>query len=472
MYYTVNLHPEKSVGAIERFVGSLNFPNILVHIGVTASLAIHSLLIPIINRPVSADWCQCVVFILTILGIDQIPGEYWTAASLAVPDENGQTWMDYQGYTIRPSDQIPQTGDLLVLAGGAQVVTVQEWNASAHLVPVPVDVWAGHIGIVLGAEEAEYENTTYYRIHLLSTNWGVNSKYLGVVGSCYNADESEFLIVKGDKKASFFYETDPRKMRERIVNRAERWARLGLMETTEVTMDGFPITPTGFVSHVLRPVGDEPLIPPIPNIKNELIPVEPQSLIPGDIVLLGEENNPGYGVIISPGSVTGTRTWTGSLVSFAPNARVSGPDEWTASRNGDNWVRVAPKGGSQKIKFLRYKSLPGYLNLPSTESIRVDDIRNNPRLELTLDNGGGKPLTINSISITLTRIPVEASSMSESITIHDNNFDKPVMQAGERQKFVFQFASVKPGNYRMIVSYSAGEEGIQTAGEIVLTVDR
>ncbi|MEI8132821.1 MAG: hypothetical protein WCG34_10330 [Leptolinea sp.] len=36
----------------------------------------------VVTRPVSADWCQCVIFVLNLMGIEPIPGEYWTAASL------------------------------------------------------------------------------------------------------------------------------------------------------------------------------------------------------------------------------------------------------------------------------------------------------------------------------------------------------------------------------------------------------
>ncbi|NLF51292.1 MAG: hypothetical protein GX577_09165 [Leptolinea sp.] len=459
------------MGAIERFVGSLNLPSFLIHIGVTASLAIQSLLIPIINRPVSADWCQCVIFVLTILGIDQIPGEYWTAASLAVPDANGQTWMDYQGYTLRPSSKMPQTGDLLVLAGGAQVVTVQERNSMEHLVPVPVDVWAGHIGIILGAEEVEYESTAYYKIHLLSTNWGVNSKYLGVVGSCYNADESEFLIVKGDKKANFFYETDPQKMRERLVNRAERWARLGLMETTGVTMDGFSVTPTGFISHVLRPVGDEPLIPPIRNIQNELIPIEPQSLIPGDIVQIGEETDPGFGVIIDPGSVTVTRTWTGSLVYFEPDTRVSAPDQKTARLIGNEWVEADEEGVSQKIKFLRYTGLPGYLLIPSQEPPQINLMGGKTRFELTLGNGGGQPLTVSLLSVDFFRLSEGLEVASEKPARYVLQTDDVVFGVGEYRRFNTEINPVKPGSYRVLINYSAQGDEPNTAGEILLTVE-
>ncbi len=160
---------------------------------IAASLVIAGWIPPVNQRPLEADWCQCVIFVLNLLGIEQIPGEYWTASSLAIPDEAGKTWMNYQGYTQRPSGQIPKTGDLLVLSGGAEVITVQSWDCTEHLVPVPVDVWAGIYGIVLEAAQVEKEGQSYVQVHLLSANWGVSSRNLGVVGSCFNVDDSLFL---------------------------------------------------------------------------------------------------------------------------------------------------------------------------------------------------------------------------------------------------------------------------------------
>jgi hypothetical protein len=129
----------------------------------------------VVTKPVSADWCQCVIFVLNLMGIEQIPGDYWTAASLAEPDKAGTSWMEYQGFTKRPVGELPLTGDLLVLAGGAEVITAQIWDGTEHLVPVPVDVWAGHIGIVENALKVKKDGIPYLQISLLSANWGVNA---------------------------------------------------------------------------------------------------------------------------------------------------------------------------------------------------------------------------------------------------------------------------------------------------------
>jgi hypothetical protein len=189
--------------------------------------------------PLPADWCQCVVFVLNLLGIQQIPGEYWTAASLAVPDQAGLTWMDYQGYRRRQDVELPETGDLLVLNGGAEVITEQTWAG--------VNTWflyrwtcgPGILELFCGQMRSRRMGQYTGRSILLSANWGVNSHALGVVGSCFNVDESSFLLPVGYKKATFFFPSDPAKMRERMVNRAARWARLCLPPNPKTTMDGF-----------------------------------------------------------------------------------------------------------------------------------------------------------------------------------------------------------------------------------------
>ncbi len=437
---------------------------------ILSSMVITWNLNPILNRPISADWCQCVIFLLNILGIDQIPGEYWTAESLAIPDEFGMTWMDYQGYSQRSPGEIPQTGDLLVLLGGAEVVTVQEWSGEEHLVPVPVDVWAGHIGIVLDAKEVEFEQKAYFQIRLLSANWGVNANYLGVVGSCYNVDSSEFLVSRGDDKAKFFHETDPRKMRERMVNRAERWSQLGLAENGNSTLDGFPVTPSGFVSHVMRPVGNEPLVPLIRDISAELLPIEPKDLVSGDIVVIGRENNPGFGFIVEPGLVTGTRTWTGSLIHFLPGGKVSATEEWTATLSGTNWVRVASGGGSARIRFFRYRSLPGYLFLKTTDPLRVVNQDAQQQLELYLGNGGGSSLTMRSISIDLYRISEEVRTSPKPDDQYYKYLNDNVFKAGESQKIKIDISTILPGNYRLLVKYTLENDQEETAGEVLFSV--
>jgi len=90
--------------------------------------------------------------------------------------------MNYQGFSKRSEGEIPQLSDLLLLAGGAEVETVQTWNGIEHLVPVPVDVWAGHIGIVENAQKGVKEGQTFFQVKLLSANWGVNAKTAGVLG--------------------------------------------------------------------------------------------------------------------------------------------------------------------------------------------------------------------------------------------------------------------------------------------------
>ncbi len=249
------------------------------------------------------------------------------------------------GWTIRVTQyaqagRLPETGDLLVLSGGAEVITVQTWNDTEHLVPVPVDVWAGHIGVVLKAQETEKEGTAYYQVNLLSANWGVNARNLGVVGSCYNADDSVFLVEKGDKKASFFYASDPRKMRERMVNRAERWSMLGSLPSgANTTMDGFPITPGGFVSNVLQPVGDTPLVPSIMDVSGTLNEIDAEIALPGDFVVSGGTENPGLGVITALKEPVDEKRWEGEVIYMPGKGRLSGPDLWQIEKEVfSNWT--------------------------------------------------------------------------------------------------------------------------------------
>ncbi len=411
-------------------------------------------------------------FILTILGIDQIPGEYWTAASLAEPDQDGLTWMDYQGYSLRRSGDKPLTGDLLVLAGGAQVVTVQEWNSMEHLVPVPVDVWAGHIGIVLGAGEVILEGTEYFNIRLLSANWGVNSSYLGVVGSCYNVDSSEFLVEKDDESAKFFYASDPRKERERMVNRAERWAMLGLRANSGASLDGFPVTPSGFISDVMQPVGAEPLIPTIWDVAAEMVQITPESLLPGDFVLFGDPVDPGLGVVVDPGMVIGGRTWTGSLIYLEAEGRATGPAIWTASLIGEDWVRNNADTESTKIKFLRYKGIPAYLGFSSNEPLRINNREGNVELELFVMNSGGMEMDVSSILLTLfqtnheeDRIPPKSVNR---VILTDLNIH---LVPGQSYHVFSEIDPIKPGEYGVSIEYqTTGAQNIKV-GEVLLTVD-
>jgi hypothetical protein len=443
----------------------LRIPSTLIRISFAVSFLASGAYVPASPKPLKADWCQCVIFVLNILGIKQIPGEYWTAASLAVPDEAGKTWMDYQGYTKRPDGELPQSGDLLVLPGGAEVITVQTWNETEHLVPVPVDVWAGHIGIVLKAETIEKVENPYFQIHLLSANWGVNSHNLGVVGSCFNADESVFLVPQGYKKALFFEATDPLKMRERMVNRAERWALLGLAPSPQGSLDGFPISPSGFVSNVMEPVGIEPLVPTVTNIAENLIEVTANHALPGDFVSFGQAKNLGLGVVTQRGLVEENQSWKGLVISMLPAARIAGPEEWDVIYEKDSWIKQSSDGRKDAVRFFRYRSLPAY---PALVDFRTDEGTTSRTINFsfTLINGGGNGLELSNLKILV--IPAEENAGKP--TAQENVIEKLTLMPDESINHTGSISVKQPGNYQLVLQVEDRQGTIQIPAKLDLSV--
>jgi hypothetical protein len=426
----------------------MNLPSTIINVIVAANLVFQGWMIPGPARQNSAEWCQCVIFVLNILGIKQIPGEYWTAASLAESDRAGNTWMDYQGYTQRADDDLPRTGDLLVLSNGAEVITVQTWDGSEHLVPVLVDVWAGHLGIVLKAEPVLKEGTNYFQIHLLSANWGVSSHSLGVVGSCFNVDESSFLIPVAYKKASFFYASDPVKTRERIINRAKRWALLGLAANSQSSLDGFPITPSGFISHILEPVGENPITPVISDIQNALVEILPTGALPGDILVFGEEKNPGLGVITRINSgYTGDDGLSLDVISMLPGKKVVGPDTWQVTKETGGWSAVNSEQNSTSVRFFRYKAIPDYPALWENIQITRNDNVNEYQTTLRLTNGGIGKLVLHDIELITYPVTIEEKA-DTTAGIHIPLTDELTLKPGEKYSFTSTIHLVDKGQYR------------------------
>jgi hypothetical protein len=446
----------------------LTIPSSLIRLSFAISFLASGANLPVRPKPQTADWCQCVIFVLNILGIKQIPGEYWTAASLAVPDEAGKTWMDYQGYSFieQPDRALPQSGDLLVLPGGAEVITVQTWNGTEHLVPVPVDVWAGHIGIILKAETIEKDGNPYIQIHLLSANWGVNSHNLGVVGSCFNADESVFLVPQGYKKALFFMATDPLKMRERMVNRAERWALLGLAPSLQGSLDGFPISPSGFVSNVMEPVGIEPLVPTVTNIAENLIEVSPNHALPGDFVLFGEAKSPGLGVIAQRGTVEENQSWNGQIISMQPAARIAGPEDWEVVYEKGSWVRQSTDGKNSVVQFFRYRSIPAYPALMDFKTGEGTTSRT-INFSFTLFNGGGKNLELSNLTVLVIPAEVNAGKPAEP----ENVVEKLTLMPDESFIHSGSITVKQPGNYQILLQAEDRQGTIQIPAKLDLTVE-
>jgi hypothetical protein len=423
-------------------------------------------------KPVSADWCQCVIFVLNLMGIEQIPGEYWTAASLAMPDDTGKTWMDYQGFSKRRAGELPQPGDLLVLAGGAEVVTGQSWDGTEHLVHVPVDVWAGHIGIVENAQKIEKDGQPYLQVTLLSANWGVNAKPAGVVGSCYNVDESTFLLPDSYKKAQFFFAVDPIKMRERVVNRAKRWSLLGITANPQVTMDGYPITPVGFASAALQEPGELRLTPSALEKSNtDLVEIYGAAAQPGDVVIFaGGNGDPGYGIISGNRTpVITCRQVVFQLISMQPGGRVTGPETWNLIRRDENWIRVLPDNSVTIVRFYRFDGLPGY-PLPGTSGITwVRDIARRVSVTFTLLNGGGNSIEITNLFIQARSRQTDV--MGNHLVIKFPEETKITLKAGEMYTYSYSVKFPTAGEYELDAHYEWQNLPILTKNVTVIQVN-
>lgn len=420
---------------------------------------------PALASPPLADWCQCVIFALNLLGIQQIPGEYWTAASLAVPDSYGKTWMDYQGYRKRVAGETPATGDLLVLSGGAEVVTVQTWGGSEHLVPVPVSAWTGHMGIVLETEKVEKEGNAYIQVRLMSANWGVLAENLGVVGSCYNVDESTFLLPEGYSKAEFFQPVEPVKMRERMVNRANRWGYLSLFASPGAVVDGFPITPSGMISYVLEPVSNQPLVPAETDLSQNLIDIPTEAALAGDIILTGDTNNPAMGVVTEVANNTEENVWNGQVTFLLPGGRVTGPVEWQLSKRENLWFRLIENGLEEKVHFLRYRKLPDHINFAD---ISVSSGKEPQTIEIafTVSNGGTGQMDNAKI---LARVYPREAAPTQAVTAPIVEKELTTISALnylDRENVVQNLKINNPGDYRLIL-ISISPDGVVSPSSAV-----
>jgi hypothetical protein len=421
------------------------------------------------TRPVSADWCQCVIFVLNLMGIEQIPGEYWTAASLAVPDETGKTWMEYQGFSKRPAEGLPQPGDLLVLAGGTEVVVPQIWNGIEHLVPVPVDVWAGHIGIVENAHNVEKEGRYYKQITLLSANWGVNAKPAGVIGSCYNVDESVFLLPGGYDKAQFFFASNPLKMRERVVNRAKRWSLLGLASNPQTTMDGYPLTPSGFVSASIMEPGEQPLKSVLVESGTDLIEIFGAAALPGDILSFRSNNGQiGYGILTgNVKSMNSSREMIFQVISMRPGGRVIGPETWNLNFRDDIWGRVFPDNTFSTVRFYRFKKMPGYPMFGADGDTWMQEIPRRVSVKFLLTNAGGSEIEITNLYI---QAQSQNSTKNQPVLKFPEE-KKITLQAGEI--YTYSTSSLFPtaGKYELEVHYEWQNKSVVVEKAAVINVE-
>lgn len=242
-----------------------------------------------------ADWCQCAIFVVNYLGLDIIPGDYYTAGSFVVPDSSGYTWMEYQGFYERNPINVPQKGDVVVIKPNGQVFFREE-PGSSNLVLVNVDAWAGHIGIIESAEKTVVNEKEYWQVTLLSSNWGVNATSPFVKSYCFNVDRSEILIAKDDSPGSFWYLENIEKQRTHILNLARQLANGYFHISIDKTIDGYPITAAGMVGYVWRLEVGENNTPEV-IIRENSFEIPKSSILPGDVLFLsGAQNETSYGV--------------------------------------------------------------------------------------------------------------------------------------------------------------------------------
>jgi len=96
-------------------------------------------------------------------------------------------------------------------------------------------------------------------------------------------------------------------MRERVVKRAKRWSLLGLRANSLATIDGYPISPAGFVSAALQEPGEHPLKPGLVARRTDFIEIYGSGIQPGDVVIYdGKNGETGFGIITEIGLAMNT----------------------------------------------------------------------------------------------------------------------------------------------------------------------
>jgi hypothetical protein len=195
-----------------------------------------------------AGWCQCAIFVVNHLGLEIIPGEYYTAGSFAVPDEKGLTWMEYQGFSQRPPGENPQKGDVVVIRPNGRVF-IPAAGEGSRMMEVNA-AWTGHIGVVESAESETIEGVDTWRLTFLSSNWGVNASPMFVRSNCFNVDRSVVWIEKADPDFSYWVQTDAKLQRQHILNIGRLLVNGYYHIGIDGTVDGYPLSGDGLTAYM------------------------------------------------------------------------------------------------------------------------------------------------------------------------------------------------------------------------------
>lgn len=360
-----------------------------------------------------ADWCQCAIFVVNYLGLDIIPGDYFTAGSFVVPDSSGITWMEYQGFKERNPVNVPQRGDVVVIKPNGQVFFREE-PGSSNLVLVNVDAWAGHIGIIESAEKAVVNEKEYWQVTLLSSNWGVNATSPFVKSSCFNVDRSEILIAKDDSQASFWYQDNIEKQRTHILNLAKQLANGNYHVSLDKTIDGYPIIGAGMVGYVWKLEMEDGLSPDAMILDNSN-EIPKTSIQPGDVLFLpGMQKENSYGFYAGYEFPADENE---KQVSFAESLtfwfdRSSNTLQWP-KRISDIFT---PKQ-IDSLVALRLNSIKAVPEIFSEDLISLDG--SSVVAGFMIRNNGGQPLLINQAYVQGSNLQGEEKSKVSFPAIHD-----------------------------------------------------
>jgi hypothetical protein len=272
-----------------------------------------------------AGWCQCAVFVVNNLGLEIIPGEYYTAGSFVVPNERGRTWMEYQGFSLRPPGENPRSGDVVVIRPNGRVF-IPESGEGSQFMEVNA-AWTGHIGVVESVEAKTIEGIDTWRLTFLSSNWGVNAGPMFVRSNCFNVDRSVVWIEKTDPDFSFWLQTDPQLQRRHILNIGRQLANGYYHVGIDGKVDGYPLTGDGLTAYMWNVA-----IPPDGALDEALAAnraeVSAASALPGDaLVVKAAPGNFFHGIYAGGSGMWGDWYENGSAYWFdAASGTLKGPD--------------------------------------------------------------------------------------------------------------------------------------------------
>jgi hypothetical protein len=376
-----------------------------------------------------AEWCQCAIFVVNHLGLEIIPGDYWTAGSFVIPDEAGKTWMEYQGFSRRPDGENPERGDVVVIRPNGRVY-FPESEGSQNLVLVNADPWAGHIGVIDAAEETTVAGLDYWQITFLSSNWGVNATSMFVRSGCFNVDRSVVLVEKGYQEVSFWKQTAPELQRRHILNIARQLANGNYHLGIDGTVDGYPVSGQGLIAYAwnvdLTPGGSIEEI-----LTANAVEVPPGAIQPGDALMLTDEGSI-FGIYTGADGNGGDWFKSGFAYRFAPSAGTMQGPELLADF-------LTPQQAAH-VHVYRSKAIAPDLLLEGFE-IRTE-ADGTVTATYLLRNQGGKTVTVNSASV---RIASPQGSLAVGSEVVENKTIE--VPAGQEYVYKSEITVMKSGVY-------------------------